>query len=59
MQIRRGEMEYDELMENVDALDNWLLKLYNESKLPETSDSEKLESLYKYLMSLKFKKRED
>ena len=52
MKIRRGEFEYDELMEHVDKLDARLKELFEKSKLPEVADATKLNQLYRYLIQV-------
>ncbi|MFA7219491.1 MAG: nucleotidyltransferase domain-containing protein [Synergistaceae bacterium] len=50
MKIRRGEFEYEELMEHVDLLDKKLEDLHKKSTLPERVDEVRMDKLYRHLM---------
>jgi hypothetical protein len=50
--IRRGDMTYDKIIEDVNTRDERLKKLYETSTLPEEADMEKLDKLYKYLVEI-------
>lgn len=51
--IRSGEVPYEKIMEDVEARDERLKKLYETSTLiPQEVDMNALESLYKYLVAL-------
>ena len=52
MKIRRGEFEYEELMEKVDELDKRLRALYDVSKLPQEANMTALDKLYRHLMEV-------
>jgi len=50
MKIRRSEVAYEKIMEDVEARDAKLKELYDISTLPKEADMDKLEDLYRYLI---------
>ena len=50
MSIRRGELKYEEIIEEVEKRMKLLQELLKESTIPEDVDTDKIEELYKYVL---------
>jgi hypothetical protein len=45
MSIRRGELEYDDILNRVDILSNELEESFENSNLPETTNRQKIQDM--------------